>query len=88
MPTVDDIGLPQLANLGLYRMFAAPPGLPEPVRLKLTAMLQSALTHPDLARWAQTTSFPIDPRSPEEARRLYDQQKAFLLQNLDALKGK
>lgn len=86
VPSADDIGLPQLANLGLFRMFAAPPGLPEPVRQKLTGMVQAALKHPDLARWSQTSNFPLDPGTAEEARRLYVEQKAFLVQNVDALK--
>ena len=86
VPSADDIGLPQLANLGLYRMFAAPPGLPEPVRQKLVAMVQAALRHPDLATWSQTSNFPLDPGTPEEARRLYMEQKAFLVQNVDALR--
>ena len=67
VPTADDIGLPQLANLGLFRMFAAPPDLPDPIRGKLTDMVQAALGHPDLAKWAQTSNFPVDRGSPEEA---------------------
>ena len=30
--TADDIGHPELANLSLYRVFAAPPGLSDDVR--------------------------------------------------------
>lgn len=86
VPTVDDIGLPQLANLGLYRMFAAPPELPEPVRVKLTEMVQKSLRHPELAKWAETSKFPIDAGTPEEAKRLYDEQKTFLVKNVDALR--
>src|SRR5262249_61153771 len=32
VPNASDVGHPELANIGLYRMLAAPPGLPEPVR--------------------------------------------------------
>ena len=88
VPVIDDIGLPQLANIGIYRMLAAPPGLPDPVRAKLVGMVQAALDHPDLARWAETSNFPIDPGTPEQARRLYAEQKAFLIRNIDALTGR
>ncbi len=78
VPTADDVGHPELANLGLYRMFAAPPGLPDPVRQKLVDAVQAALNDPDLAKWAQQTNFPIDPGTPGQAKRLYSEQKAFL----------
>ncbi len=78
VPTVDDIGHPQLANLGLYRMFAAPPGLPDAVQRKLVDVLQAALNDPELAKWSKTSNFPLDPGTPEEAKRLYMEQKAFL----------
>ena len=47
--TADDIGHPELANLGLYRMFAAPPGLPPDVEKKLISVVQAALHSPGLA---------------------------------------
>jgi tripartite-type tricarboxylate transporter receptor subunit TctC len=78
VPTADDIGHPELANLGLYRMFAAPPGLSETARGKLADAVQGALNDPELAAWAKTTRFPIDPGTPAEAKRLYAAQRMFL----------
>jgi tripartite-type tricarboxylate transporter receptor subunit TctC len=78
VPTADDIGHPELANLSLCRLFAAPPGLPDAVRAKLVDAVQAALNDPELARWAETTRFPLDPGTPEDARQLYTAQRAFL----------
>lgn len=78
VPTADDIGHPELANIGLYRMFAAPPGLPDAVRRKLVDAIQAALNDPELAKWSKVTNFPLDPGTPEDAKKLYAEQKAFL----------
>ena len=88
VPSVDDIGHPELASLSLYRMLAAPPGLPDDVRTRLTDAVQKALNDPELRRWSEATSSPIDPGGPAEARRLYEEQKAFMLKNVEHLKGK
>jgi tripartite-type tricarboxylate transporter receptor subunit TctC len=86
VPTADDVGHPELANLGLYRLFAAPPGLPDGVRSKLVQAMQDALSDPELAKWAQQTSFPIDPGPPDEAKKLYTEQKAFLISHRALMK--
>ena len=88
VPTVDDIGHPELANLALYRMFAAPPGMAQVVRAKLTEALQQALADPELQTWAQTTGSPLDPGTPEQARRFYLEQKAFMLGHIEVFRGK
>ena len=86
--TVDDIGHPELANLSLYRLFAAPPGLPDDVRLKLTDAVQKALHDPELRAWAETTNSPLDPGTPEAALRFYQEQKAFMLRHIETLRAK
>ena len=78
VPTAADIGHPELANLGLYRLFAAPPGLPAAVRTKLTEIVQKAVNDPELAAWAEKSNFPINPSSAEETKKMYVEQKAFL----------
>ena len=78
VPTADDVGHPELANLGLYRMFAAPPGLPAIVKAKLTSIVQAALHSPALAAWSQQAQFPLDIGSPDKAQELYVEQKNFL----------
>jgi tripartite-type tricarboxylate transporter receptor subunit TctC len=76
--TADDVGHPELANLSLNRVFAAPPGLPELVRMRLIDTVQKALKDPELAAWATKTNFPLDVGTPEQTRKLYTDQRVFL----------
>jgi tripartite-type tricarboxylate transporter receptor subunit TctC len=76
--TADDVGHPELANLSLNRVFAAPPGLPEMVRIRLVDTVQKALKDPELAAWAAKTNFPLDVGTPEQTRKLYTDQRVFL----------
>lgn len=86
VPTADDLGHPELANLGLFRMFAAPPGLPPEVEKVLAGMVQSALHSPGLAAWSKAADFPLDLGSPDKAKRLYSEQKSFLEKYQELLK--
>jgi tripartite-type tricarboxylate transporter receptor subunit TctC len=86
VPTANDVGHPELANLGLYRMLAAPPALPDAVRKELADVVQKALNDPELADWATKTDFPIDPGTPDEAKQFYAEQKAFLTTHRELLK--
>ena len=76
--TADDVGHPELANLSLNRVFAAPPGLPQLVRNRLIDVVQKALNDPELAAWATKTHFPLDVGTPEQTRKLYTDQRVFL----------
>src|SRR5262245_16574143 len=76
--TADDIGHPELANLSLNRVFAAPPGLPEIVRSRLVDVVQKALKDPELEAWATKANFPLDIGTPEQTRKLYTDQRVFL----------
>jgi tripartite-type tricarboxylate transporter receptor subunit TctC len=76
--TADDVGHPELANLSLNRVFAAPPGLPEMVRTRLVDVMQKALKDPELKAWAAKTNFPLDAGTPEQTRKLYTDQRVFL----------
>jgi tripartite-type tricarboxylate transporter receptor subunit TctC len=85
--TADDVEHPELANLSLNRVFAAPPGLPEAVRARLVEAVQQALNDPELAAWATKTNFPLDLGGPEETRRLYSEQRLFLTKYRHMLKS-
>lgn len=87
IPNADDVGHPELANLSLNRVFAAPPGLPEAIRIRLVETMQKALNDPELAAWAKKANFPIDVGTPEETRKLYAEQRAFLTKYRHMLKG-
>lgn len=87
IPTADDVGHPALANLSLNRVFAGPPGLPDAIRVRLVEAVQKALNDPELAAWANKGNFPLDLGTPEETRRLYAEQRAFLTKYRHMLKG-
>lgn len=76
--TADDVGHPELANLSLNRVFAAPPGLPDAVRTRLADVIQKALKDPELEAWATKANFPLDVGTPEQTRKLYSDQRVFL----------
>ena len=86
--TADDVGHPELANLSLNRVFAAPPGLPEMVRSRLVEAVQKALNDPELAAWATKANFPLDVGTPEQTRKLYTDQRVFLTSYRHLLKEK
>jgi tripartite-type tricarboxylate transporter receptor subunit TctC len=85
--TADDVGHPELANLSLNRVFAAPPGLPAMVRTRLVDVVQKALQDPELAAWADKTNFPLDVGTPEQTRKLYTDQRVFLTSYRHLLKA-
>lgn len=86
VPVAAAVGHPELANLGLYRLFAAPPGMPGAVRTALIGYVQKALNDPALAAWGTQHNFPVDPGSAETAKKLYTEQKAFLVRYKALLK--
>jgi tripartite-type tricarboxylate transporter receptor subunit TctC len=86
VPVADDVGHPELANLGLYRLFAAPPAMPDAIRTALIGYVQKALADPELAAWGREHHFPIDPGSADMAKKLYTEQRTFLTQYKQLLK--
>lgn len=70
VPTLDDIGYPELRTiLEAQRILAAPPGLPADVRQMLDQAIQSALNDPELleqARQAELTVAPLDSQQTTE----------------------
>lgn len=84
--TADDVGHPELANLSLNRVFAAPPGVPDGVRTRLVEVVQKALNDPELAAWAAKANFPLDVGTPEQTQKLYSDQKIFLTRYRHLLK--
>lgn len=86
VPVAADVGHPELANLGLYRLFAAPPGMSDAVRTALIGYVQKALNDPALATWGEKHNFPVDPGSAAMTKKLYTEQKAFLMRYKALLK--
>lgn len=78
LPNADTIGRPELAELGLYRAFAGPPGLPDPIRKQLTDLLWKAFNDDVLKEWSSKTRNPIEPETAQQAANRYQAQKKFL----------
>jgi tripartite-type tricarboxylate transporter receptor subunit TctC len=78
LPNADSVGRPELASLGLYRPFAAPPNLPEGVQTRLTELIQKALNDSELADWSQKTGNQIQPETAAETIAHYREIRKFL----------
>lgn len=58
-PTGAEAGVPELHKLGLLRVVAGPPGMPEDVVEKLSAALVAAVNEPEVQAWAEETGNPM-----------------------------
>lgn len=79
LPNAASVGKPELAALGLYRAFAAPPNLPPAVGARLIELVWMALNDPYLKEWSAKSNNPIAPETAEQASRRYAEQKQFLV---------
>lgn len=52
---------PELAQFNLRRLIAAPPGLPEDIRERLSAALLEAANSPEIKEWAANAGVTLDP---------------------------
>lgn len=86
VPTATGLGHPELANLELYRLFAAPPDLPVEIRRRLNELMQQSLNDPELVAWGKTANFPVTPGPAETAATFYKEQRAFLTRYRELLK--
>jgi len=79
------LGKPELAQIVLDRLIAAPPGLPEEIRAILAGALVRALADSQVIAWAKETDSTISPESSDQAAatlrsqiEFYDKWKPFL----------
>jgi tripartite-type tricarboxylate transporter receptor subunit TctC len=78
LPNADSVARPDLASLGLYRSFAAPPDLPAQVQTRLTELIQKALNDSELAEWSHKTGNQIQPETAAETADHYREMRKFL----------
>src|SRR5262249_10875284 len=81
IPGVEDasaLGRPELGQLTLERVVAAPPGLPAEIKEVLAEALAKALVEPDIVAWAKKADVDLSPATPEEAEATLKAQAAFL----------
>lgn len=79
VPTAKEIGHPDLALLGLERIFAAPPKLPDAQRKVLEAALMKTMADPDLIAWGEKTQHEISALDGQEAKTVLDRITKFFL---------
>jgi tripartite-type tricarboxylate transporter receptor subunit TctC len=68
VPTISEVGYPQLTGLGVERMVAAPPGTPKNIRDILSDALVKAAADADSQAWAKKTRRPFSALSGEDTQ--------------------
>jgi len=67
VPTVKELGYPEIAGLGLPRFIAAPPGTPKEIADILEKALQDTLHDESFIAWAETAKHHLAPLTGEQA---------------------
>jgi tripartite-type tricarboxylate transporter receptor subunit TctC len=68
VPTIAEVGYPELTGMGVERMVAAPPGTPKNIRDILSDALVKAAADVDSQEWARKTKRPFAALSGEETQ--------------------
>jgi tripartite-type tricarboxylate transporter receptor subunit TctC len=77
VPDATALGKPELGQVTIDRMVAAPPGLPANIRGILTSALDRAVRDPQVVSWAKGQGIPWTPHPPGHADALFRTQAAF-----------
>jgi len=87
--TIKELGYPELAPLGMYRLIAAPPKTPKDRLAILEKALMKTLEDKDLLDWSKNAKRSINPSNGKEARgileaqiKIYEQYKEMLKSTL------
>ena len=78
VPDAQALGQPELAQLAVERLVAAPPGLPEETKAILARALSEGMKAPQVAAWAKTADADLSPATPEQAAQVLRDQAAFV----------
>jgi tripartite-type tricarboxylate transporter receptor subunit TctC len=70
VPTTTELGYEKLAKFNLRRLIAAPPGLPDDLRKRLSDALLEAVKSPEVTAWAKKAGVTIDPVDAEGAAKM------------------
>jgi tripartite-type tricarboxylate transporter receptor subunit TctC len=77
IPDATSLGKPELSQIIVERMVAAPPGLPADIKAVLQTALDKAVRDPDVIAWARGAGHDWVPQSPADAEAVIQQQQAF-----------
>lgn len=85
VPTVADIGYPELAKFTINRVVGGPPGLPEDVVAKLEEGFRQAIETEAVAEWANSEGVRLNFMSAEETQAMMEELSTFYGQYKDLL---
>ena len=77
VPDAAALGRPELSQIKLDRILAAPPGVPANIRTVLTSAIDRALRDPQVIGWAQSQGIPWTVHPAGQAEAVYRAQAAF-----------
>jgi tripartite-type tricarboxylate transporter receptor subunit TctC len=77
VPDATALGQPELDNISVERVVAAPPGLPPDVQNTLSVALAKALADPVVVKWAKENDLIMRSRTPQDTAQLVAQQRVF-----------
>jgi tripartite-type tricarboxylate transporter receptor subunit TctC len=77
VPDATALGQPELDNISVERLIAAPPGMPADIQNTLSTALAKALADPVVVKWAKENDLIMKARTPQETARLIADQRAF-----------
>ena len=77
VPDATDLGLPELSQITVERMVAAPPGLPEDIKMILNNALDQAVCDPDVIAWAREAGHDWVPQPAGNGEQVMQEQSAF-----------
>ena len=79
VPTANDVGNSKLGFLGLERIIAGPPGIPEDRRRILETAIEKAAKSPEMIAWAKKAKRDIKWANGAEAQRIVEGATEFYL---------
>jgi tripartite-type tricarboxylate transporter receptor subunit TctC len=77
VPDATALGQPELDNISVERLIAAPPGVPPDIQNTLSVTLAKALADPSVVKWAKDNDIVMRSRTPQETVAILGQQRAF-----------
>ncbi len=84
--TIKELGYPELAPLGMYRLIAAPPKTPKDRLAILEKALMKTLEDKDFLDWSKSAKRSVHPANGKEARGILDAQTKIYEQYKEMLK--
>jgi putative tricarboxylic transport membrane protein len=77
IPDATSLGQPELDQITVERLVAAPPGLPAETQSVLATALAKALADPTVVNWAKQNDLVMRARTPQATVQLVAQQRVF-----------